>query len=954
MGEIRIETVGLGLGYGHAYLVYRPYSDSPYQDWEVIRFGPESDPAPENDYWGDLVNGSFNILEDSVDQYNFDYYDTYMPYTSDQTVKAIWVAENQRGSRVISNGTDAAGIWAQLNNNAVQLSGKFNYSPVSLYDTTFDPTVNSNSAIGSLLHSVGIAVDGNEPTLNEHPGLYNLLGTDATDILAAGGKTLVLLGGAGNDTLTGDYRSNALQGGGGDDTFLLGQGGYDAVHGGQQGLAYEGDGFDTADFNYSDPGVGVTIQYDNMYSISGLGAPVYSVSGGGGGTHLLLSVEKIIGTGHADSLVVDSGQIASMEGLKLVDFGANSSGVDIADFTRLDFGAEITLSGNNEVEASLQTAVGMVLDDVELVLGSKLDDVVHGVSGDVSVLGWDGNDIIEGGDGNDVLHGGVGDDTISDGAGTDIVDGGVDLNMINLADDGEQDVVVVDTGLQVISGGSASDRLVLRASTITGNMAGAETTIPLVGGFIYYGGTPYTTPPSSSIVTEGRADFDAMHFDQWNEDQYDDETPYYSGVGKFSVEYLYGSGGWPDPNVGSLYVTVRRLVDGEYSIAAQFIVVDYAEGDFGLQFEALLNPYQIDDQVEEWHEDANDIFEAKMAALTGNGQTTIIKTDSGIVADGGVTLPFRAQFHGNEADNTLIAANSGVWVRGFEGDDTLLGGDGDDILDGGSGADVLDGGNGYDLASYEDAVSGVLVHTGDASQNTGDAAGDSYVSIEGLIGSSFDDTLILVAEGGTVRGGAGNDAITSVSSLGTETHLFGEDGDDAIYGGLADDEINGGAGNDVIFGYEGDDTLLLGDGDDYAQAGWDDDIVEGGAGDDEIYGDVGDDVIRGGDGNDELFGDDGDDRIELGSGWDFAVGGSGADTFVFTEGNDVIADFETNVTGERIEIDSDLATDWTQLQSYMSEWNGTTYIEFDADNGIELSGVAIADLTQQHFVFVNA
>ena len=68
-------------------------------------------------------------------------------------------------------------------------------------------------------------------------------------------------------------------------------------------------------------------------------------------------------------------------------------------------------------------------------------------------------------------------------------------------------------------------------------------------------------------------------------------------------------------------------------------------------------------------------------------------------------------------------------------------------LSGGAGADRLDGGEAaagalyadIDYASYADAAFGVLVDLLYTSRNTGDAAGDMFISIEGLIGSAHAD-----------------------------------------------------------------------------------------------------------------------------------------------------------------------------------------------------------------------
>src|SRR5687768_15743670 len=60
--------------------------------------------------------------------------------------------------------------------------------------------------------------------------------------------------------------------------------------------------------------------------------------------------------------------------------------------------------------------------------------------------------------------------------------------------------------------------------------------------------------------------------------------------------------------------------------------------------------------------------------------------------------------------------------------DHLLGLGGDDTLYGGSDGDRLDGGTGFDTASYSAASSGVTANLTTPSLNTGDAAGDIYLS----------------------------------------------------------------------------------------------------------------------------------------------------------------------------------------------------------------------------------
>src|SRR6185312_3499095 len=90
----------------------------------------------------------------------------------------------------------------------------------------------------------------------------------------------------------------------------------------------------------------------------------------------------------------------------------------------------------------------------------------------------------------------------------------------------------------------------------------------------------------------------------------------------------------------------------------------------------------------------------------------------------------------------ILRGNAGAnTISGGAGDDTLVGGGGDDTLIGGDGADILNGGTGDDQASYADSAIGLTVDLQNPNNNTGIAAGDSYISIENLYGSDFTDEL---------------------------------------------------------------------------------------------------------------------------------------------------------------------------------------------------------------------
>lgn len=112
---------------------------------------------------------------------------------------------------------------------------------------------------------------------------------------------------------------------------------------------------------------------------------------------------------------------------------------------------------------------------------------------------------------------------------------------------------------------------------------------------------------------------------------------------------------------------------------------------------------------------------------------------------------------------------------------------GDDTFDGGAGADTIDGGAGIDTASYYWSASGVEIDLNIVEDQLTRGAGvDTLISIENLLGSTFNDVLV---------GSAG------VNSLN------GDAGDDVIQGGGGADVLLGGAGNDLFVFGPGDSTM---------------------------------------------------------------------------------------------------------------------------------------------------
>ena len=132
----------------------------------------------------------------------------------------------------------------------------------------------------------------------------------------------------------------------------------------------------------------------------------------------------------------------------------------------------------------------------------------------------------------------------------------------------------------------------------------------------------------------------------------------------------------------------------------------------------------------------------------------------------------------------------------------------------------------------------------------------------------------------------GDDTINN--TLVRETTIYGQDGDDVIYGGWVADRIFGGNGDDTINGRNGDDYITGGSGDDLLIGSTGDDTVYGGNGNDVLHGVLGDDFLNGQAGNDIILGGDGDDSLVGSAGDDTLNGNDGLDRLNGGTGNDYL------------------------------------------------------------------
>jgi serralysin len=160
---------------------------------------------------------------------------------------------------------------------------------------------------------------------------------------------------------------------------------------------------------------------------------------------------------------------------------------------------------------------------------------------------------------------------------------------------------------------------------------------------------------------------------------------------------------------------------------------------------------------------------------------------------------------GTNGNDVLLGLLEDDLILGKAGDDAIAASVGNDTLVGGIGNDALEGAEGIDTASYWDAPGSIRADLTDGIA-FGAAGEDTFVTIENLTGSSFDDILIGNADANKLIGGRGGDRL---AGRGGNDVLVGANGRDQLSGGAADDVLTGGSGRDVLTGGGGSDSFTF-------------------------------------------------------------------------------------------------------------------------------------------------
>lgn len=686
-----------------------------------------------------------------------------------------------------------------------------------------------------------------------------------------------------NDVIDGLAGNDTIDGGSGDD-ILIGNTGDDTLYGGAGADRYNlslGDGVDIIDnYNLFDNGAIDEVNFADH----DLSDATFTIVAAGGTAE-------------------DDVQITFSNGDSVTIYDLYSGNND-RFMHALNFNLEGDILTTQMVENIF--LLGMTQGDDSNILGSAGNDEIAGLDGNDSIRAGDGDDLIagnagidslQGENGNDILLGGAGDDFLRGGLGDDILNGGsgndrvdyadmssgvtVDLNITTLQDTGaggmdtlisienllgsshgdilngnsEANFLSGLNGNDLINGGGGNDTLISGGGTNTINGGAGDDLIYAWSGSasIVDGGTGLDTAQiqAPGVFSSSSITIDNMGIVTHITDGLLIAT--YSNVERYTI------------NLTFLGDTIS-LGDGD-DIVFTSAGDDWVEGGGGADD---LNGGQGFDTLSYSRSNAGVIID-----LTSN-------TATGGHATGDIILSFE-NIIGSAFDDALT---------GTAGVNIMESGAGDDYIYGDGGADIYDGGAGVDTVDYSAATNRVDVNLLNGTGTGSLAAGDTYTSIENIIGSSIGDTLRGSNAVNVLTGNAGKDTLT------------GYNGDDALYGGAGRDILIGGNGADILDG--GDDVDMVR----YtgSTAGVQIDLGAGtaaggqAAGDtlidiENLFGSTHGDTLRGDSSNNKIFGHFGDDVLSAGGGIDKLFGGDGADTFVLAagEGKAFVMDFVDDV-----------------------------------------------------------
>lgn len=700
--------------------------------------------------------------------------------------------------------------------------------------------------------------------------------------------------------------------------------------------------------------------------------------------------DEVIGNDVANTLSGGRGDDI-LEGGAGADRLDGGRGLDTARYAGSTAGVSIdlaagTASGGDaagDTLIAIENLEGSALADS--LAGDAQDNSLVGNGGNDILAGAAGNDTLLGGDGADQLLGGDGDDELAGGAGNDSLDGGIGSDRAVYSGRWVDYVISASGGTVTIAGPDGTDTLTGVEFAVFADRTiylGGLNAAPTAPGMTIELSQRGARAVSEEALLSGALDADgdtlslaAVHasanglvtLTSSNDVRFTIDEAF---VGTTSFDYIISDGkGGEVKATATVVVHATSEFTGSTSGDDVFRGLGSADRAFGGAGNDLLDGGYGNDELiggigddvliggagadmvsggdgsdTASYETARAGVTVSLAAGSGSRGDADGDTLSGIENLTGSTFAdvLTGDAGANQLDglagNDVIDGGGGAdSLRGGNGNDlliggadadTLLGGSGDDVLRGGSGADVLDGGAGIDVVSYLDATEAVSINLGTGAKSGADAIGDVFVSIEGVEGSNFNDTLTGTESGDMLSGAGGNDRLAGLGGSDVYSYSAG-DGDDTIedyYYANQTDQLIFGAGltagrliidrstwdpNDVTLRFR-DQAGSIAIDQQFVGSGWSG-IERFTFGDGRVW--SGDDLKSAylrqvqTAGNDTVRGfDNRNDSFDAGAGDDSISGYSGSDSYRYEigDGNDSILEYGGAVDTDRLVLGVDL------------------------------------------------
>lgn len=568
-----------------------------------------------------------------------------------------------------------------------------------------------------------------------------------------------IYGSAYADKITGDQNANTFRGGAGNDTLNGGGGNV----------------LDTVDYAAATSTVTVNLNF----SYSGGTA---TSSDGTEGTDTLDEIEGVIGSAYSDT-ITDLGYDYygvnnlfnggagndTLNGGKGNDTLVGGTGndqlnggdglFDIVDYSNSSAAISGNLAGSMTVKTVATPQEIDILSGIEGAIGTNYTDSIAGSTANDSIMGGAANDTLNGGSGDDTLIGGAGMDSMIGGMGNDVfyIDTLSDITLETV--NGGTDTIYID----IMSGSGTRSLGEIENATLLGNaslniMGGAvaNNIIGSTGNDTINGGTNV-----SADKLNGGAGIDWLSYTSHESGVTGTLNSSYSslidGDSTSNFENLLGSS-YADNLTGDGY---DNIIDG----GAGDDSLNGGSGNDTLKGSAGLD--QLDggygfDTVSYAH------ITATTTPITADLSTGVVTVSNG---EGNDTLLNIEHIIGTSGSDSIQWASTSTYsytnflLNGGAGNDYLQGSYGADTLAGGTGNDTLHGGistyNGYvDIADYSAATAAVTANLSTGVATSKSTGTDTLISIEGIVGSAFADTLTgKNSQSDYLQGGAGADIL---------------------------------------------------------------------------------------------------------------------------------------------------------------------------------------------------